>query len=317
MERRIIRGKGYRFIGVDARPFSKTGIRNKFISLFVNLHCFFQSMRILKRENPAFVCGTGGYVEVPVIFAASILRIPTLITEQNFVPGLATRVLSKIASQVHLTFEESKRYLPARAHIYVSGNPMRQGIGKITKGKGCRYFSLDPKKKTVLFLGGSAGAHRINQVFCELVGSIKDLQFIIITGSRDYQDVRKRCESPRVAVLPFIEEIEYAYGASDAVVSRAGATTIAEIITAAKPSILIPYPYAGYHQKLNAEWVVEKKGGIMIEDENLSKEVLRKEILEIIKSKNSKSMEENLKGLSVGDAARKIAKEIEKICSDT
>lgn len=309
----------YRRIPILSKPLIGGGIWRKLIFSFSILPSFFQSLRILLREKPNVLIGTGGYASFIPIVAGFVLRIPTAIQEQNVMPGLTTRVLARIVDRVFVSYKETGRWLPPR-NLLVTGNPVRKMIGQVYRAEATKYFGLDRNCPTVLILGGSRGAHSINCAFVELLDLLsvsERIQFIALTGKEDLNWVKRRAESKpfKTIVFDFLTQIEYAYAASDLVISRAGATTISELLVCAKPSIVVPYPYAGEHQKFNASLLEKNEAAVVIQDRMLSGEVLKNEILKIIRDQSTlQRMEENARKLAKAGAAKIVAEEIGK-CS--
>ncbi|MDI6703357.1 MAG: undecaprenyldiphospho-muramoylpentapeptide beta-N-acetylglucosaminyltransferase [bacterium] len=272
---------------------------------------FIQSLLFLKRFRPDVVVGMGGYASFPVILSAYLLRIPTLVHEQNVVPGLTIKVLAWIADKIAISFEESKKYL--RHSATLTGNPVRGEIGKVDRVSGLNHFGLDPHKFTILVFGGSLGAHSINKALIEALPYLEEvgcrLQIIHITGREDYSFVREKVRESKITiqVFPYILKMGHAYAASDLVICRAGATTISELTKCLLPCILIPYPYAtSDHQRINAE-VLEKKGAKMILDKDLSGDLLAKEILELMTDKERlNKMKAGLKDIGISSATQKL-----------
>lgn len=309
----------YRKISIISMPLMGGGIRRKLIFSGFILPALFHALLVMLIEKPQVVVGTGGYASFFPILIARILGIPALIQEQNVMPGLATRILARIVNRVFISFRETSRWLPGK-NLLVTGNPLRERIGQITRIEGLKRFGLAPEFPTVLILGGSRGAHSINKAFLELLGLLPSstrIQFIVLTGGEDLDRVKKKAASKsfKTVVFDFLPQIEYAYAASDLVISRAGATTISELLACAKPSILIPYPYAGKHQQLNASVLEENGVAVVIEDRILSGKILKEIIFELIYDKpRLQQMSENAKSLKKIDAAKLVAEEIKK-CS--
>lgn len=242
-----------------------------------------QSLGILLRLKPALVVGTGGYVSGPPLLVASFLGIPTLIQEQNSYPGITTRLLAKRVTEVHLTFEGTKRYLRGGLNVRVTGNPTRDVIGTIERNEGAHYFGVDPSRKTVLVIGGSQGAASINRALLGALGALgaDGVQVIWGTGGRDYEHVESAVGAlgddvrRLVVVRRYLEKIEYAFAACDVAVSRAGATTLAELTKAGIPSLLVPYPFAAAdHQNENARAMVKAGASVLCNDAELEQTLL-------------------------------------------
>jgi UDP-N-acetylglucosamine--N-acetylmuramyl-(pentapeptide) pyrophosphoryl-undecaprenol N-acetylglucosamine transferase len=193
---------------------------------------------------------------------------------------------------------------------------VREQIGRVTKSEAARYFGLDADEPIVLISGGSQGAHRINSAFMEMLDLLADgqkLQFIALTGTEDAEWVKSCVETKpfRTLVFDFLSEIEYAYAASDLVVARAGATTISELLQCGKPSILIPYPHAAGHQRLNALLLERNGAASVLEDELLTGRVLEGEISRILDDRSRLlEMAENARRLAKPDPAAAVVGEI-------
>ena len=226
--------------------------------------------------------GTGGYVCGPILFVASLLGIPTVIHESNSYPGVTTRLLASRVSKIFIAFDEAKRWLKRTDHVSLIGTPTRDSLGTITKENGRSFFQIAPDKRTLLVFGGSLGAASINDAVLDALPGIQaaDIQLIWQTGQSDYERIRTSAGSMKIGWLgPFIDKMEYAFGAADLVVSRSGATTLAELTRVGKPAILIPYPFAaGDHQTHNAQSLANDGAAILIADrdarQNLKEAVL-------------------------------------------
>ena len=265
--------------GMNARTQAK--------SLVLLPQALIHAMQLLRRHRPQVVVGMGGYAAGPVSMAAVLRRIPLLIHEQNFAPGLTNRVLAKVADIVAVTFDESGSVFGRE--VVVTGNPVRREILEADRRKGCEAFHLDPGKATVLVFGGSQGARQINSAVAEALPHLSEwqgrLQIIHATGERDRERMGEayRAWKGEARVLPFIQDMASAYAAADLVVSRAGATTIAEIAALGKPALLIPYPFAtNDHQRVNAEAVVRVGGARLILDQDLTGFRLAFELQELL-----------------------------------
>jgi UDP-N-acetylglucosamine--N-acetylmuramyl-(pentapeptide) pyrophosphoryl-undecaprenol N-acetylglucosamine transferase len=247
-----------------------------------------QSTFLLLKERPDAVIGTGGYASGPCVLAASLAGTPTLYIEPNRVPGRTTMLLSRFVDEVALGFQECVRFFRKGTNLRVTGVPVRPGLLEIEREAGTERFGLDPARKTVFVFGGSRGASSINKAIVDAVqalGERQDIQFIIQTGAADYEYVNTLLASARVPcrVHPYIENIGYAYAASDLVISRAGAVTLAELTARGLPAVLVPYPYAtGRHQDSNALSLAEKEAAVVISDNELSGERLAETIDRIV-----------------------------------
>jgi UDP-N-acetylglucosamine--N-acetylmuramyl-(pentapeptide) pyrophosphoryl-undecaprenol N-acetylglucosamine transferase len=267
---------------------------------------------IFNETRPDVVVGTGGYVSAGPVACARLMSIPTLILEQNMVPGLANRVLSRMADTVAVTYHESMSFFP-RAKTYLTGNPVRWDILRGSRQKALEMFSLDQDKVTVFVSGGSSGSRNINNAMVNALNYLLDIkeevQFLHQTGEKDYEGVRKayRKSGFTAMVVPFIYQMAEAYATADIAVLRAGATTLAEITALGKPAIIIPYPHAAGHQEFNARKLLEIGACMMIPDHELSGELLAGHIRELSGSEEKRAeMRAQSRALGRPDAARKV-----------
>jgi UDP-N-acetylglucosamine--N-acetylmuramyl-(pentapeptide) pyrophosphoryl-undecaprenol N-acetylglucosamine transferase len=276
--------------------------------------------RLIQEFKPDVVVGTGGYVTVPGALAARASRVPLVLQEQNSIPGRANRLLSRLASEVHIHFTESRRYFKDRGKLRLSGNPVRIRIPEGRGLKTLQKYRLQPDRKTVLVLGGSQGAHSLNQAFLDMLPHFRndrDVQFVIQTGKQDYGLVLNgvRDSAVRVVVKSFLHQIEEIYGITHLVVARAGAMTVSEIEACGLPSILVPYPYAADdHQTANARALSDKGAAVLIRDQDMSGERMAQEIRKLLGDPGRlREMGRFSYSLSRPDAARRIAESVERL----
>jgi UDP-N-acetylglucosamine--N-acetylmuramyl-(pentapeptide) pyrophosphoryl-undecaprenol N-acetylglucosamine transferase len=246
--------------------------------------------------------------------------VPLILQEQNSVPGRANRFLSRFASEIHIHFTESRRYFHDRGKLRLSGNPVRLKPPEGRASKIRQKYRLFADRKTILILGGSQGAHSINQAFQDLLPHFRQdrsVQFVIQTGKEDYRPVLDsvRDSGVRVVVKSFIHEIEELYAVTDLVVARAGAMTVSEISACGLPSILIPFPYAmNDHQTANARALADKGAALLIPDSDLNGERLAGTIRGLLADSGKlREMGRNSYSLSRPEAARHIAESVEKV----
>lgn len=234
------------------------------------------SCSILRKLKPELVLGVGGYSSGSVICCAKLMGIPTIIHEQNTLPGLTNRILGKFVDTVAVTYHESTKYFP-QAKTYLTGNPVREGILKGDRERGCKTFGLDQDKFTIFVFGGSRGASHINNAMGEALDHLEPyrdrIQFLHQTGERDFDPMKEIYHSRgfKGTVLPFAYEMADAYAVADLIISRAGATTLAELTACGKAAILVPYPFAaGNHQEINAKKLWDIGAAQMILDRDLN-----------------------------------------------
>jgi UDP-N-acetylglucosamine--N-acetylmuramyl-(pentapeptide) pyrophosphoryl-undecaprenol N-acetylglucosamine transferase len=259
--------------------------RKSVIALLAFVKGAWESLRIFMKFNPDIVVGFGSADSIPLIMIAWFFRVKTLIHEQNVLPGRANRFLAKFSDKVAISFQQSIRYfnLP-KDKIVLTGNPIRSTLNKINKEEARSILGLDKDKFTILVMGGSQGSKRINSVFIKALGLIKEkqgLQVIHLTGEEEYDAVIRRYNTLgiKAKVFIFLKEIGLAYSAADLAVSRAGATTLSELMYFGLTAIIIPYPFAYSHQSLNAD-ILKKDGLAFVIDENSLHENSLKLLLE-------------------------------------
>ncbi len=314
MEMQKVPEAGYNIKGIGIAGFNRSSIFKNLSLPFKLIRSWFQVRKIIKEFKPDVVVGVGGYSSFPVLRVAQGKGIPTYIHESNSLPGKANMWLGKKAVKVFVASEGMEKYFPA-SKISVSGNPVREELReKIDREEALKYFGLSHDRKTVLVIGGSLGARSINEAVMqhiELFGK-NHLQVIWQTGKNFSLDATKIEEQKgNVRASDFINRMEMAYSAGDVVVARAGAMTIAELITQKKTSILIPYPFASEdHQTVNAKYLVDRKAALMIPDASV-KDQLFPSILNLVNNDNKrKEIETNIGALPHGDASGFIANEI-------
>ncbi|MHB9091023.1 MAG: undecaprenyldiphospho-muramoylpentapeptide beta-N-acetylglucosaminyltransferase [Chloroflexota bacterium] len=248
-----------------------------------------QALRLIGAFRPQVVLATGGYVCVPVVVAAWLARVPSLIYLPDMKPGLAVRSLARLASCVAVSFPAAARYLPSRKTV-VTGYPVRLELFAVDRARARRTMNLADDLPVVLVLGGSRGSRTINDaVQAALPEWLPVSQVVHVAGEADEPRMRAglvalpagaRANYRLYAYLH--EEMPDALGAADVVVSRAGASVMGEYPAVGLPSILIPYPYAGAHQRLNAAQLVSQGAALEIEDEQLSSGVLGQTVRELL-----------------------------------
>jgi len=260
--------------------------------------------------------GTGGYVSFPVLFWAQWKRAPNIVQEQNSVPGLVTRLLAPRANLVFLGFPESGEHFSRLENLLFTGNPVRKDLTK-TREEGARVFGLSPGKKTVFVFGGSQGARKLNEAVRNWIssGNLGDVQILWQTGPKWFSDNQNALSQKpaNVVVLPYIDDMAAAYAASDLVVCRAGALSIAELTVLGKPSILVPYELAAAdHQTKNAEAVAKAGGALVLKEAELA--ALPEKITNLLKNASElKKIAGRARAFAKPEAARQMVDEILKL----
>ncbi len=289
-----------------------------------------KSRKIIKQFKPNVVIGTGGFASGPLLQMANMMHIPTVIQEQNSFPGITNKLLSKKANKICVAYENLERFFPKEKMI-LTGNPVRQDLIDIEskREEAIQYFNLDVNKKTLLVLGGSLGARRVNQLIEKELDKIvaQNVQIIWQCGKLYFEDYKKY-NSPltpeggtsndnktnNVQVLTFIDRMDLVYAAADIVISRAGASSVSELCIVGKPVIFIPSPnVAEDHQTKNAKSIVDKKGAIMIKESELDSEFSL--VFEALLKDQGKQdqLSKNIKHLALPNATKQIVDEILKL----
>ncbi|HXT71417.1 MAG TPA: undecaprenyldiphospho-muramoylpentapeptide beta-N-acetylglucosaminyltransferase [Vicinamibacterales bacterium] len=265
--------------------------------------------RLLTRRRPDIVIGVGGYSSGPVVMTAALRRIPTLVLEQNAVPGLTNRLLAPWVRAAAVNFSQTLSYFGRRG--FVAGNPVREEFFQSSEFEA---RSPTSSNRRVLILGGSQGAHAINVAMvaaaARLVASIPGLEVVHQTGERDLAAVRQGYERGGVSARaePFFDAVAREMNAADLVICRAGATTLAELAASGTPAVLIPFPAAtDDHQKKNAQVLANAGAAVLIEEKSLSPETLSGEALAILsQDARRQAMGAAMKNFARLDAAARI-----------
>lgn len=300
--------------GYNVRYIPASGVRlrldtRNIIAAAIFAKAIFNNLIILIKFRPDVVVGFGSIDSIPAVFLAWLMRIKTLIHEQNVTPGVANRLLSKFVDRVALSFPETEKDLDISCkRAALTGNPIRSQLEKVPRPKAMDFFKLKQDKLTILVAGGSQGSHSINISCLEALSQLnekKGFQVIHLSGDKDYSLLEKRYKEMDipVALSGFLQEMQYAYSAADLIICRAGATTIAELLYFHLPAIIIPYPFAYQHQLKNALVLENMKSAMVIEENEFMQERLTAALKNIIaNSDRIKQMR-----LSYGDAVRENA----------
>jgi UDP-N-acetylglucosamine--N-acetylmuramyl-(pentapeptide) pyrophosphoryl-undecaprenol N-acetylglucosamine transferase len=286
IEQRVVPGRGYRIRYIAIAGFLGKSRLKQALFPIQFLAALIQSIFLILAFHPDAVLGTGGYVSAPPVLAAWLLRVPVGLLALDAMPSKAVRMLAGCADEIYSGFLECADFLKPKHKVFFTGNPLRGEIGAASRPDGAKAFKLDPGKKTVLLFGGSQGAHSLNHALLDAL-TIKmsdqrwqNAQFIIQTGKRDHEDIKKKLSSLpyKMTVLPYIDDMPLAYAAADMVVSRSGAG-VSEVLACGLPAILVPYPHAASnHQEYNARSLEKAGAAVVIMDANLNGPVLAETI---------------------------------------
>nr|WP_300091075.1 undecaprenyldiphospho-muramoylpentapeptide beta-N-acetylglucosaminyltransferase [Sedimentibacter sp.] len=318
MESELVPKEGFEFKFVTAKYLRRSLSIENIKTMLASIKGVMEASRIIKDFKPDIVVGTGGYVCGPVVLAASLKKIPTMIHEQNVFPGITNKLLSKVVDVIAISFKEAEKYFPKEAanKLVLVGNPVRKDILTADRRKSRANFKLNNDDIFIYSFGGSGGQISLNEAILETIKKYngkKGIKILHITGKKHYEKFMEELNK-NVSVESNIEIRDYMYdaatalSASDIVIGSAGAITIAEITAIGVPSILIPKTYtAENHQEYNAR-ALEKEGAAkVILEKDLNGSELIKSIEEIIDNKNIlKAMSLNSKRMGSTDVEGKI-----------
>jgi len=281
----LVRDSAFDCVEFPAKGFKAGTLTGTLVSAGLMIKSFGMAFRFLKTERPDVILGFGGYGSFPVVLAAAVRGIPSVIHEQNVVPGRANRWLGLLATKVALSFDQGRRFFSKNKAV-VTGYPVREFPTGCSREESRKEFGLEPQRWTIAVVGGSQGSRTLNTVMVQAAGLLKgkmDFQILHIAGSSESELVRLGYEGLGLThrVFSFYQDIHKFYLAADLVVSRAGAGAIHELLYFGLPAVIVPYPYAGAHQKQNAAAFTQTGQGILIEEGKLSAQRLSAELLQL------------------------------------
>jgi UDP-N-acetylglucosamine--N-acetylmuramyl-(pentapeptide) pyrophosphoryl-undecaprenol N-acetylglucosamine transferase len=321
LENKIVPSAGFKLVTIPARGFQRS---------FKNFSRVIGSLiggirvagKVIDEFNPDVILGTGGYVAAPLMIAAVIKRKPTVVHEQNAIPGLANRLLAPFVSRVCISFVETGSKMTRFSRIIHTGNPRSTEVSRLSRNEGCRYLGLEPGRIIILIYGGSRGALVINQVVIEYLKNFKlpeSVSLVFVTGEIYYRDVAAQLKPlPRqVALYPYLEQMPEALAAADLAVTRSGATTLAELTALGIPALLIPSPnVVNNHQYYNAKILADAEAAILIEEKDFNRERLAQEINRLVQEPEIRAkMKEKSRAIGVTDSAERIYRSLEEVAS--
>ncbi|MGB1042142.1 MAG: undecaprenyldiphospho-muramoylpentapeptide beta-N-acetylglucosaminyltransferase [Tenacibaculum sp.] len=316
MEMEKVPQAGYEIKGLWISGIQRKVTLKNLMFPFKLLSSLWNAYKIINKFKPDVVVGTGGFASGPTLMVANKKGIPTLVQEQNSYPGITNKLLGKKAGKVCVAYDNLERFFP-EDKIVKTGNPVRQDLLFIhTKNEeGKKFFELDEAKKTMLILGGSLGARKINQLIEANLEFFEkqNIELIWQCGKLYFEEYKKYNELANVQVHQFLNRMDLAYAATDFVVSRAGASSVSELCIVGKPTIFIPSPNVSEdHQTKNAKSIADKHGAILIKEKSLENFPIIVETLLKDKGKQE-SLSENINELALPNATNHIVNEIEKL----
>ena len=317
MEMQKVPQAGYKIKGLWIAGLQRKLTLQNMMFPFKLIDSLWKSRKIISEFKPDVVIGTGGFASGPLLKMANSIGIPTVIQEQNSYPGITNKLLSKKANSICVAYEGLERFFP-KDKIVFTGNPVRQDLLEIDskRKEAIKHFNLDSNKKTLLVLGGSLGARRINRLIEKEIYNIvsKDIQIIWQCGKLYYHDYNHFTDGQIVQVMSFIDQMDLVYAAADFVISRAGASSVSELCLVGKPVIFIPSPnVAEDHQTKNAKAIVDKNGAILIKENELEA-TFETVFSNLILNENlQKELSQNIKKLAKPNATKDIVEQIVKL----
>ena len=324
MEMERVPKAGYKIIGLPVAGLQrKLSLKNLALPFKV-IASVAKARRILREFKPDVAVGVGGYASAPLLWAASRMKIPCLIQEQNSFAGLTNRKLGSKVQKICVAYDGMEKFFPAEKIIF-TGNPLRGDINPPTEAQrreGYEYYGLDPQKKTLFVVGGSLGARTLNEsvqkwIIEKSAGS--DIQILWQSGKYYKDEIEafiKAHPATNVKNLTFIDRMDLAYAVADVIISRAGAGTISELCVEGKATIFVPSPIvAEDHQRHNAMALVEKNAAMMVLDADARECLMDTAEALLADPEKIASMEREILKLGKKSAAMDIADEVLKLCT--
>lgn len=320
MEMTRVPEAGYEIIGLWISGIQRKMTLSNLLFPVKLIVSYLRAVVIVRRFRPHAVVGTGGFASGPMMIAATRMKIPTVIQEQNSFAGLANKRVADKVSTVCVAYGGMEKYFPA-SKIVLTGNPVRKDILTVgeKREKARVHFAFDASRRTLLIIGGSLGARTINESVMGSVDKLIDagVQVIWQTGKVYYESIRVQLEKVdrrKLRVSDFLREMDLAYAAADVVISRSGALAVSELCIAGKPCILVPSPnVAEDHQARNAMALVEKDAAVMVSDKDAQGRLIDEALKLLFDDQRAKKLRENISALARPNATEDIVNEIEKL----
>jgi len=316
MEMEKVPQAGYKIEGLWISGLQRKLTLKNLMFPFKVISSLMKSANIVRNFKPHAVVGTGGFASGPLLKVASGKGIPCVLQEQNSFAGITNKLLANKVAKICVAYDGMEKFFP-KDKIVKTGNPVRGDLVVMSENKveAVNFFGLQADKTTLLVLGGSLGARRVNVLIEQNLPLFKEqgIQVIWQSGKLYYEEYKKY-ESGDVKVVAFLNRMDLAYGAADIIISRAGAGSVSELCIVGRPVIFIPSPnVAEDHQTKNAQSLVEKDAAIMVRETELD-EKFESVFLELIRNKDLRGkLGANIKNLAMPNATKEIVNEIEKL----
>lgn len=323
MEMEKVPAAGYKIVGLDIQGFQRKDMVKNLLLPYRVVKSLWQSVSVIQKFKPDVVVGVGGYASAPLLYVASLLKVPSLIQEQNSYAGLTNKFLGKRVQKVCVAFEGMQQFFPLNK-ISLTGNPIRED-SVLIDGKyeeAMAHFNLSSNKKTILITGGSLGAATLNSSVLASLKQIQaaNIQVIWQTGKYYYESIKEQFEKTTkynsIKIVEFLNRMDLAYAAADVIISRAGAGTIAELCAVKKPVILVPSPnVTDDHQSKNAKALIDKQAAILVADKYAEIELIEVAIKLLNNQGEMEMLSKNIAQLSYPKADKQIALEVIKLAN--
>lgn len=325
LEERIIEREHIAFQAIKIQGFKRKLSWNTVQTLYLFINSIKKSKQIIRDFQPDVVVGTGGYVSSSVVFAAHLLKVPTVIHEQNSVAGLTNKFLGHFVDKIAYAFTDVKDQFSEKKKLVFTGNPRAQEVADLKPNLRLADFGLQPQVPTVMIFGGSRGAAPINKTTIASLTefSRRSYQVLFVTGRVHYENVQKQIKTIQlgnnVKIVPYIDDMPTILPDMALVVGRSGATSIAELTALGVPSVFIPSPYVTHdHQTKNAQSLVKNQAALMIPEEKLTSAKLLQTVDQILSdSKLQTKLATNSRKLGVPDASDRLITVLENLIKTT
>jgi UDP-N-acetylglucosamine--N-acetylmuramyl-(pentapeptide) pyrophosphoryl-undecaprenol N-acetylglucosamine transferase len=325
VEERLAERARLRFVGVSAGGVHGLTPRQVVRNLIKLIRGWWSAYRLGRRERPAALFATGGYASVPVALAAWALRVPILVYLPDIEPGLAVRVIARLATRVAVTVEDSRFYFRRQSDackVVVTGYPVRAEFHGLCRAEARVALGLALDEQVLLVMGGSTGARSINYALSEVLERVLELaQVVHVSGELDWPWVQERREAlpealgGRYHAFPYLHEMGAALAAADLAVCRAGASTLGELPLFGLPAVLVPYPHAWRYQRVNAEWLSGRGAAVVLDDDLLRRDLLFT-VRDVLADREQLTrMRERSRALAHPDAAERLAAQLRVLIS--
>ena len=324
LESKIVPQAGYAFESIKIEGLKRSLSLENLKTAYYMVTSVIKARKILKEFKPDVVIGTGGYGCAPVLFAASLLKIPTIIHEQNSVAGVTNKFLAKWVNKIAICFDDVKKDFASYSEkVVLTGNPRGQEVVEIKKNpEYLDSIGVQTDLPIVVIFGGSRGSERMNEVFVEALEGFADKNYhvIMVTGEVHYDKINNQITNlekslPNVSVFPYIKDMPQLFQNVDLVVCRSGATTLTELTALGLASILIPSPYVtNNHQEANARSLVDQGAASMILEKELNAQTMLAEIDHILLDSHKKeAMATSAKKMGITDASSRLTSMIHEM----